>query len=434
LSSPVIQVDCLGKKFRRGARPAYGRFSELLVNGAGATWRWARKHAHRLIAPRNSHAADLEEHEFWALQDVSFEVKPGEVLGIIGRNGAGKSTLLKLLSRITRPTTGEIRLRGRVGSLLEVGTGFHPELTGRENIYLNGTILGMHRREIARKFDEIVAFAEIEAFLDTPVKHYSSGMYTRLAFAVAAHLEPEILLIDEVLAVGDAQFQNKCLGKMGDVARRGKTILFVSHNMNAVATLCSAACRLVEGRIAAYDTDVRRVVRDYLFPGADGSATCQWDGTGGPGGDPCFRAVRLALCDAAGAAVRGPIANDADLSIVIEGDVDVVDPGLTIGYCIYNAEGHLLYWSYQTDGPPDSWPTIRPGRVVLQSPFPRRLLNEGTYRIELIGGLHFRRWLFEPGRTPAWITVTVHGGLSDSPLFTARRPGLLSPVWPWKAA
>src|SRR5581483_8501340 len=193
---------------------------------------------------------------FWALKDVSFEVKVGEALGIIGRNGAGKSTLLKILSRITRPTTGYADVYGRVGSLLEVGTGFHPELTGRENIYLNGAILGMTRRDIQRRFDEIVAFAEVENFLDTPVKRYSSGMYMRLAFAVAAHLEPEILVVDEVLAVGDAEFQKKCLGKMGDVAKEGRTVLFVSHNMNAVEHLCQRVLLFQSGRLAGSFNDV----------------------------------------------------------------------------------------------------------------------------------------------------------------------------------
>ena len=191
---------------------------------------------------------------FWALKDISFEVKDGEVLGIIGRNGAGKSTLLKILSRITKPTTGSADVYGRVGSLLEVGTGFHPELTGRENIFLNGAILGMTRREIQRRFDEIVAFAEVEQFLDTPVKRYSSGMYMRLAFAVAAHLEPEILVVDEVLAVGDAAFQKKCLGKMSDVAHSGRTVLFVSHNLAAVERICDTAVFLQNGRIAATGT------------------------------------------------------------------------------------------------------------------------------------------------------------------------------------
>jgi lipopolysaccharide transport system ATP-binding protein len=212
-----------------------------------------------------------DKDTFWALRDVSFEVKHGEVLGIIGRNGAGKSTLLKILSRITEPTRGRAIIKGRVGSLLEVGTGFHPELTGRENIFLNGAILGMQRVEIERKFDEIVAFAEIEKFLDTPVKHYSSGMYVRLAFAVAAHLEPEILLVDEVLAVGDAAFQKKCLGKMGDVARGGRTILFVSHNMAAVQSLCDRALLFNHGELemtGATDSVVYEYFRSQLVLGS----------------------------------------------------------------------------------------------------------------------------------------------------------------------
>jgi len=208
--------------------------------------------------------------DFWALRGVSFDVGRGEVVGIIGRNGAGKSTLLKILSRITRPTEGMVETRGRIGSLLEVGTGFHPELTGRENIFLNGAILGMRRAEILGKFDDIVAFSEIERFLDTPVKRYSSGMYTRLAFAVAAHLEPEILIVDEVLAVGDAQFQRKCLAKMGDVARGGRTVLFVSHNMTALSSLCQRALWLAEGRLVA-DGPAGEVVARYLRTTLDGN-------------------------------------------------------------------------------------------------------------------------------------------------------------------
>ncbi|MBN9519688.1 ABC transporter ATP-binding protein [bacterium] len=213
-------------------------------------------------------ARDPRQDYIWALRDVNFDVRPGEVVGVVGRNGAGKSTLLKLLSRVTSPTAGEIRLRGRIGSLLEVGTGFHPELTGRENVFLNGSILGMSRREVARKFDEIVAFSEIDRFLDTPVKRYSSGMYTRLAFAVAAHLEPEVLIVDEVLAVGDTAFQQKCLGKMGQISREGRTVLFVSHTMSAVKSLCSRAI-LIESGTLALDGDVDHVVNHYLTAGRD---------------------------------------------------------------------------------------------------------------------------------------------------------------------
>ncbi len=258
MSSSVISVSHLSKRYLIGhQRNGQDGLRHRIEDAARAPWRWLRAKSQKrraesresgavpgsaLSAPSAPHSAlraPRSVEEFWALKDVSFEVKQGEVVGIIGRNGAGKSTLLKILSRITEPTEGRVRIKGRVASLLEVGTGFHPELTGRENIFLNGAILGMSKAEIRAKFDEIVAFSEIEKFLDTPVKRYSSGMYVRLAFAVAAHLEPEILIVDEVLAVGDAQFQKKCLGKMGDVARGGRTILFVSHNMGAVASLCS---------------------------------------------------------------------------------------------------------------------------------------------------------------------------------------------------
>lgn len=252
MSDIAIRVEDLGKRYRIGGpKEPYGTLRDSLVSMARMPLRAMQR------GRANGH------QEFWALRDVSFEVKRGEVLGVIGRNGAGKSTLLKILSRITEPTEGYAEISGRVGSLLEVGTGFHPELTGRENIYLNGAILGMKKAEIERAFDEIVTFAEIETFLDTPVKRYSSGMYMRLAFSIAAHLEPEILIVDEVLAVGDAAFQKKCLGKMGDVAHQGRTVLFVSHNMAAVAQLCSRAVLLSNARIETTGI-VNDVIQTYI--------------------------------------------------------------------------------------------------------------------------------------------------------------------------
>jgi lipopolysaccharide transport system ATP-binding protein len=253
---PAIRIDGLSKQYRigtRGRRAARKNLTEALLAGAARLWRGLG------VGSRGRDGADA----FWALKDVSFEVQPGDVVGIVGRNGAGKSTLLKVLSRITEPTAGRAVVRGRMGSLLEVGTGFHQELTGRENVYLNGSILGMSRKEIDRKFDEIVAFSEIEQFLDTPVKHYSSGMYVRLAFAVAANLDPEVLVVDEVLSVGDAAFQRKCLRKMGEVATAGRTILFVSHNMGAVRGLCTRAVWIDAGRVAG-DGDVQGVASRYL--------------------------------------------------------------------------------------------------------------------------------------------------------------------------
>jgi lipopolysaccharide transport system ATP-binding protein len=253
MGETVIRVENLSKQYRIGVREKYGCLRESLLKGITAPFQRLRRLGQK----------PPPDETIWALKDVSFEVKQAEILGVIGRNGAGKTTLLKVLSRITEPTEGEARIRGRVASLLEVGTGFHPELTGRENLFLNGAVLGMRRKEIERKFDEIVGFAEVERFIDTPVKRYSSGMYVRLAFAVAAHLEPEILLVDEVLAVGDFAFQKKCLGKMGKVAKEGRTVLFVSHNMAAVLSLCNEVCLLDNGQVVS-NGPAERVVRKYL--------------------------------------------------------------------------------------------------------------------------------------------------------------------------
>ncbi|WP_169979026.1 ABC transporter ATP-binding protein [Tautonia rosea] len=271
---PAIRVENLSKSYRIGARPTgeYRTLRESLTNAVAAPWKRLRELSGRESAASED-GEELGRNHFWALKDISFEVQPGEVVGIIGRNGAGKSTLLKILSRITEPTSGQAEFRGRIGSLLEVGTGFHQELTGRENIYLNGSILGMERGEIDRKFDEIVEFSGVEEFLDTPVKRYSSGMIVRLAFAVAAHLEPEIMIVDEVLAVGDSEFQRKCLGKMNDVANSGRTILFVSHNMAMVQNLCNRGVYLRQGELVDQG-DCRTVVETYLksLGGINGAA------------------------------------------------------------------------------------------------------------------------------------------------------------------
>ncbi len=281
----------------------------------------------------------FKAHTIWALKEVSFEVKKGEVLGIIGRNGAGKSTLLKILSRITKPTEGEAEIRGRVGSLLEVGTGFHPELTGRENIYLNGAILGMKKAEIERKFDEIVAFAEIDKFMDTPVKRYSSGMYVRLAFAVAAHLEPEILLVDEVLAVGDAAFQEKCLGTMERSASSGKTVLFVSHNMASIQHLCSRAILLKLGKISA-DGLPQEVVKSYLSDAHEGSRVSirEWHDRTASGE---ARIVQLEVADGKGQETNQiPVGGSVHFSILAEFYEPLVDP--CFGVLVHNAAGEPI--------------------------------------------------------------------------------------------
>jgi lipopolysaccharide transport system ATP-binding protein len=329
---PIIKVEGLGKRYRIGAQQSpYGSLRETLAGAVRAPLR---------LWQRNRRAATPT---FWAVKDVSFEVQPGEVVGIIGRNGAGKSTLLKLLSRITEPTTGRIELYGRVGSLLEVGTGFHPELSGRENIYLNGAILGMARTEIARKFDEIVAFAEMAKFIDTPVKHYSSGMYLRLAFAVAAHLEPEILIVDEVLAVGDVRFQRKCLDKMQDVSQQGRTVLFVSHNMPAVSRLCQRAILLNEGEVMQ-DGPAPRVVSTYLGAGLETTGLREWpDVERAPGDDVVkLRAVRVRSDDSGVTDVV-----DVQKPFMIEIEYDVLRPGKRLSPVIIcmNEDGVCVFSS-----------------------------------------------------------------------------------------
>ncbi len=318
--------------------------------------------------------------EFWALKNVSFEIKPGEAVGIIGRNGAGKSTLLKLLSRITEPTEGRIELEGRVASLLEVGTGFHPELTGRENIFLNGAILGMHRAEIRQKFDEIVAFAEVEKFLDTPVKHFSSGMYMRLAFAVAAHLEPEILVVDEVLAVGDAQFHKKCLGKMQAVGQSGRTVLFVSHNMEAIARLCSRCLYLVKGELKMAG-DTRQVINAYAEHSKQATGDIdlttfprRFEGTG--------KAQLLRLrCLQNGSIAAWCYEYGAPLEFSVEFSVASVLEEPEIGYAIFSLTGtELAGCTTHQERPLDR---LVPGHYVMRIAVPDLRLNPGTYTLAL---------------------------------------------------
>ncbi len=296
---PIIKVEGLGKRYRIGKREPYRTIRDSITRTVAAPWRGLR-------ARFGGETADPDTSHVWALRDVDFQVMPGEVLGIIGRNGAGKSTLLKVLSRITEPTTGRIELYGRVGSLLEVGTGFHPELTGRENIQLSGAIMGMRRTEIARKFDQIVAFAEVERFVDTPVKRYSSGMYVRLAFAVAAHLDPEILLVDEVLAVGDGAFQKKCLGKMSDVAREGRTVIFVSHNMASIESLCTIGLMLDGGRVTMLD-GVDKVLTAYSHSALEagrGSVDLTEHPGRRAGSTSTMRAIAVSGADSAMSSVR----------------------------------------------------------------------------------------------------------------------------------
>jgi lipopolysaccharide transport system ATP-binding protein len=386
-----------------------------------------------MVVDRLKHPFKKRQTEtFWALKDVSFDVKKGEVVGIIGRNGAGKSTLLKILSRIVEPTVGEVDLFGRVGSLLEVGTGFHQELTGRENIFLNGAILGMRREEISKQFDAIVDFAEVERFLDTPVKRYSSGMYVRLAFAVAAHLNPEILIVDEVLAVGDAQFQKKCMGKMDEVAKGGRTVLFVSHNMSAVEQLCKRVIWLAEGQLHCDSYEIKTVAREYLF-GREGHGGTRWTAAKDEKGSEYFNVRQVTFETENGSPLPSAVPNDQSMYLVIDADIETMDSSLVIGYSVVDADGQTVYWSTQFDAGEDNAPPVVLGRNTLRTRIPSRFLNEGTYTIEIMASLHNRQWILEPGKSGPSITFSVAGGMSDSSYWYVRRPGLTAPVLPWES-
>jgi ABC-type polysaccharide/polyol phosphate transport system ATPase subunit len=388
MSDLAIRAEHLGKRYRIGQRFGIGNRYQTLRD---AVMYAAARPFRRLRGSGESRARSEEARHIWALRDVSFEVKEGEVVGIIGRNGAGKSTLLKILSRITEPTRGQAEIHGRVGALLEVGTGFHLELTGRENVFLNGAILGMRRREIERKYDEIVEFSEVSKFMDTPVKYYSSGMYVRLAFAVAAHLEPEVLLIDEVLAVGDVGFQRKCLGKMSDVAREGRTVVFVSHNMGAISNLCQRAMLLDGGRIVDSGS-VESVVASYVL-----LATAA---VGGGYSDLRERSREGAVSKKG--RYRSPLTAQASFDWVrtlnedgeeagtfLEGEPVTVEVGLTVresaehlqvacGVGATDVHGDLFTLSSP------EWPgPVRPGQYVTRVRLDPNYLREGTYLLGL---------------------------------------------------
>lgn len=358
--SAIIKVEHVSKQYRIGVAQPHGMLRDRLMSLVRAPF------------PRTSSTEEI----LWALRDVSFEVEPGEIVGVIGRNGAGKSTLLKILSRITDPTSGHIELHGRIASLIEVGTGFHPELTGRENIFLNGAIMGMTRDEIRRKFDEIVAFAEVEKFLDTPVKRYSSGMYLRLAFAVAAHLEPEILLVDEVLAVGDARFQKKCLDKMQDVGEQGRTVLFVSHNMPAITRLCRRTI-LIDGGGVIADGPSHEVVSVYLGTGLNTTAERQWSDLASAPGNDIVRLRSVRVRTNAGDTTQ---AVDIREPVGLEMEYEVTRPGHLLApiFHLFNDEGVFVFVTFDSD--PQWRKTPRPvGRFVSTAWIPGNFMAEGTF-------------------------------------------------------
>ena len=371
MSKIAISVRNLGKKYRLGATLSPDTLRDHIMHVAG-----------RLLGRGNSEMPRSRKEDFWALKDVSFDVQQGDVLGVIGPNGAGKSTLLKILTGITEPTEGEIRLKGRVASLLEVGTGFHQELSGRENIYMNGAILGMTRAEINAKFDEIVAFAGIEKFLDTPVKRYSSGMRVRLGFAVAAHLEPEILLIDEVLAVGDASFQKKCLGKIDEIAKGGRTVLFVSHNMVAVQNLCGRGIWLNDGKIIE-EGQTDQVVSSYLKTSLSTSMTEQvWDDIATAPGNEIVHFHRVGILQER-ENESGIITMATPFEIEIEYWHLKPDKSIFVDLVVYNEDGSPAFESYSTDKRRVCAHPLHAGLFRSVCYIPGDLLNEGTYRIRI---------------------------------------------------
>ena len=413
--STAVSISGLGKRYMIGAaQQRADTLRDAIANAATAPLRRLR------------HAGSSTGHvsHMWALRDLDLDVDSGQVIGIIGRNGAGKSTLLKILTRITEPTTGRVEIHGRVGSLLEVGTGFHQELSGRENIYLNGAILGMTRGEIGRKFDDIVEFSEIAEFLDTPVKRYSTGMYVRLAFAVAAHLEPEILLVDEVLSVGDIAFQRKCLGQMGEIAGSGRTVVLVSHNMGAVRGLCSRVVE-IEGGHPVADGPADEIVGQYIAK--------QLHSTGAvlhlprPLGRPdelVITAVRV--LDDEGK-TQGPFRSSQTLTVEIDFEVALANGAYQVGMDLLSGEG-LVFRSWHTDVAPDDWPELTVGRHTVRCVIPGGLLNEGSYAIAPRAGVYRRYWIVN-GDEAIWFDVVKDH--FDSPFSWIRHPGPICPLLNW---
>jgi lipopolysaccharide transport system ATP-binding protein len=413
VTDKVIESDGLSKLYRLGSGAhTYGRLTESMSNAFKAPFR---------MLFRRGEEAPVEQ-DLWAVKDVSFDIEEGQAVGLIGRNGAGKTTLLKLLSRITEPTDGRAVLRGTVGSLLEVGTGFHPELTGRENVYLNGAILGMTRADINKRFDEIVEFAEVERFLDTPVKRYSSGMQVRLAFAVAAHLEPEILIVDEVLAVGDAAFQRKCLGKMGDVTGEGRTVLFVSHNMSVVSRLCDRGIWMEAGRVAA-EGPMEDVVRQYLGSSVAGTAGFEATKLEAAPGNELIRLRGVRIKDHAGR-LTSSVDGRHPVFVEIEYVILRASPVRT-SFRLATAEGVILFTSTDVDDEGRHGRNREPGVYVSRCEIPRRLLKRGMYFVTVMSDISMVRVNFHLENVVSFSVDVIEGILEDN------RRGVVSPAFSW---
>jgi lipopolysaccharide transport system ATP-binding protein len=424
VNNTAIRCENLSKDYIIGERENYAALRDTISDALHAPWRKLKRLTERL-----PDAAIKEERRLWALQDVSFSVNHGEVVGIIGRNGAGKSTLLKILARITEPSRGFAEIHGRVGSLLEVGTGFHQELTGRENIYFNGSILGMKRKEIQRKLDEIVQFAEVERFIDTPVKHYSTGMYMRLAFAVAAHLETEILLVDEVLAVGDAIFQKRCLNKMQEAGEQGRTVFFVSHNMQAVTRLCTRTILLDSGHILL-DGPSHQVVSTFLRSSLGTTAKHEYTNVDRMPGNDIVRLHAVRIINEHGETVESV---DIRKSVGIEMDFEVIKPGhtLTPSYRIANEEG-LIIFTADDQNPEWRRRPRPPGRHLSTAWIPGNFLSEGTLIVSAgMRTLILHRWhFFEPDVVAFHVMDTLDGDSARGD-YAGPIPGVIRPLLQW---
>jgi lipopolysaccharide transport system ATP-binding protein len=365
------------------------------------------------------------DREFWALKDVSFNIEPGARLGILGKNGAGKSTLLKILSRITEPTEGRVLVNGKMASLLEVGTGFHPELSGRENVFLNGSILGLSRSTIKARFDEILAFSGVEKFIDSPVKHYSSGMQVRLAFAVAAHLEPEILILDEVLAVGDVDFQNKCLEKMQQISSSGTTVIFVSHGVSSIRQFCNQALLLEGGLVSLCTTDVDKALDAYLNRSGQTTATV-WERFNAEFDTSWYVPQAFRLVNGNGNVIVDRVQRSDEVYIEIHGDILVAESDLTIGYALFDENETEIYRSYPTDDPKNVGQHSKVGNRVFKAKVPVNILNSGTYSLKLVGDLQGQRLLYQHHRSAPMLRMVVDDFFSQSPLWNCRRAGILA--------
>ena len=411
----AIHVENLSKKYKLGAM--YERqdtLRDLLVSAVRSPFRKRQKSDDQIL---------------WALRDVSFDIERGSVVGIVGRNGAGKSTLLKVLSRVTDPTSGIGEIRGRVGSLLEVGTGFHPELTGRENIYLNGAILGMKRTEIEKKFDEIVEFSEVAKFIDTPVKRYSSGMYLRLAFAVAAHLEPDILVVDEVLAVGDAEFQRKCLGKMSDVAEEGRTVLFVSHNMSAILRLTSETMVLEKGKIIKRAPSVE-AVDYYLSSGFAETGERYWEEDEVPASSAHFKPIALRIKNEQGLVIN-TIRSIEKMTIEFEYQLQEAITGLRVGFYLMSSRGEFVFTSFDTDNPSqyDKYSSREAGKYISKCEIHADTFNEGRFVVGVNASTYRIRRYFQDERA---ITFNIDPAGAPGMQWPEQRLGPIRPRLNWE--